>query len=237
MNLRHHYIKKGGGTPFIFLHGNNEDSSYFNEQIEEFSKDYKVIALDTRGHGKTGRGETPFTIRQFAQDLKKFMDRKKIKKAHILGFSDGANIAMCFASKYPEMVGRLILYSGNLNSKGVHPLVQIPVEIGYKIRKLLYKCLPFRCIKKFNKRRGELLGLMVNQPNITLEELNRIKAITLVIAGTYDMIKASHTKFIHKHIKNSKLIFIEGDHFISKKKPKEFNAAVKRFMKGDAKTF
>lgn len=232
MNLKHHYIKKGKGEPLILLHGNNEDSSYFDSQIQEFSKNYQVIALDTRGHGKTGRGKTPFTIRQFAEDLKHFMDKKRIKKAHILGFSDGANIAMCFAGKYPDMVDRLILYSGNLNSDGVHPIVQIPVEIEHKIRKFLYKCLPFKGIRKFIKRRGEFLSLMINQPNITLDELHRIKAFTLVIAGTCDMIKESHTRFIHRHIKNSRLIFIKGDHFVSKKNPGAFNAAVRKFMKG-----
>ena len=232
MNLKHYYIKKGCGQPFILLHGNNEDFSYFKSQIEEFSKEYEVIALDTRGHGKTERGEAPFTIRQFACDLKSFMDTKGIKKAHILGFSDGANIAMCFAVKYPEMVEKLILYSGNLNSNGVHPLIQIPIEIGHKLKSLLHRYMPFNRLKKFMKHRSEILGLMINQPNITLEELNRIKAITLVIAGTFDMIKQNHTELIHKHIENSQLILIKGDHFISKKKPKEFNAAVKKFMKG-----
>lgn len=57
-----------------------------------------------RGHGKSPRGDRPFTIRQFAEDMKNFMDRHKIEKAHILGFSDGGNIALCFALKYPERI-------------------------------------------------------------------------------------------------------------------------------------
>ena len=83
---------------------------------DEFSKHYQVYAVDTRGHGKTPRGIEPFTIRQFAEDLLGFMDEYQIEKAHILGFSDGANIAMIFAIRYPERVDRLILNGGNLDS-------------------------------------------------------------------------------------------------------------------------
>ena len=50
---------------------------------------FRVIAIDTRGHGKSPRGEKPFTIRQFAEDLKGFMDEHLIEKANVLGFSDG----------------------------------------------------------------------------------------------------------------------------------------------------
>ena len=63
---------------------------------------YRVIALDTRGHGKSPRGTGPFTIERFARDLYDFMADLSISKAVILGFSDGANIAMTFTMKYPD---------------------------------------------------------------------------------------------------------------------------------------
>ena len=119
MDISHYYIEQGAGTPLILLHGNGENSGYFSHQMEAFSAQYHVFALDTRGHGKTPRGDQPLTIRQFAEDLRDFMDRHKIQKAHILGFSDGANIAMISVMKYPERVDKLILDGGNLNPKGV----------------------------------------------------------------------------------------------------------------------
>lgn len=115
------------------MHGNGEDSTYFKHQIDYFCNRYRVIALDTRGHGQSQRGNTPFTIKQFAEDLNAFMDELGIAKAIILGFSDGANIAMEFALKYPHRVKTLILNAGNLNPTGVKRTVQIPIEIGYKI--------------------------------------------------------------------------------------------------------
>ena len=89
MDIEHNYIEQGTGFPLILLHGNGEDVSYFVHQMEPFSRHFRVIAVDTRGHGKTPRGEAPFTIRQFADDLLGFMDVHGIDKAHILGFSDG----------------------------------------------------------------------------------------------------------------------------------------------------
>ena len=87
--------------------------------MDYFSRNYRVIVVDTRGHGQSPRGTAPFTIAQFADDLKDFMDELDISKAVILGFSDGANIAMKFVLKYPERVKALILNGGNLNPKGV----------------------------------------------------------------------------------------------------------------------
>ena len=89
MEIEHVYIEKGQGEPIIFLHGNGENSSYFKAQIEAFSERYHVFAVDTRGHGRTPRGNKPFTIQQFADDLVCFMNMHQIQKAHLLGFSDG----------------------------------------------------------------------------------------------------------------------------------------------------
>lgn len=130
MDIQLHYLEKGKGEPLILLHGNGEDGTYFTNQMEYFSKLYRVLAIDTRGHGKSPRGIAPFTIRQFAKDLHDFMDKMAIEKANILGFSDGGNIALVFAINYPERVNRLILNGANLNTKGVKASVQIPIVIG-----------------------------------------------------------------------------------------------------------
>lgn len=96
----------------------------------------------------------------------------------MLGFLDGANIAIKFALKYPKKVKASILNGGNLNA----------------------------------------------------EELNKIKASTLVIAGTKDMIKEIHTREIASSIPNSELVFIPGNHFIAEKKSEDFNQVVDKFL-------
>lgn len=224
MDITHFYQESGQGAPLILLHGNGENCGYFKEQIDSFSHFYHVYALDTRGHGKTPRGEAPFTIRQFAEDLCGFMDGQGIEKSHLLGFSDGGNIAMVFALLYPDRVDRLILNGANLGAGGVKRRVQIPIEIGYK--------LAVRSAEKSDtaRRRAELLGLMVNDPNVPPEELKNIRAKTLVIAGTHDMIKAGHTRQIAANIPDAELVFIKGDHFIAKKRAGAFNRAVLDFL-------
>ena len=224
MDITHHYIEQGSGEPLILLHGNGEDSSYFEHQVEPFSRYFRVIAIDTRGHGQTPRGEAPFTIRQFAEDLLGFLDAQDIGKANILGFSDGGNIAMVFALMHPERVNKLILNGANLDASGVKRSIQIPIEIGYRIARLFANKSPEA------RKNAEMLGLMVNDPNVKPDELSRIQAPTLVIAGAKDMIKESHTRLIAAHIPGSELVIVPGNHFIANKAPEAFNKAVLQFL-------
>lgn len=224
MDIKHFYIEQGRGEPLILLHGNGEDSSYFAHQMEPFAAHFRVIAVDTRGHGRTPRGEATFTIRQFAEDLLAFMDLHGIAKAHLLGFSDGGNIAMVFAMAHPERVGKLILDGANLDASGVKRSVQIPIEIGYRFAKFFAGKSPEA------RKNAEMLGLMVNDPDVRPDELSRIQAPTLVIAGDKDMIQASHTRLIASHIPGAQLTILPGDHFIANKKPGVFNEAVLPFL-------
>ena len=226
VDINHYYIEKGTGFPLILLHGNGEDCGYFVHQMEPFAKHFRVIAIDTRGHGQTPRGEASFSIRQFAEDLLDFMNLHQIEKAHILGFSDGGNIAMVFALMHPERVEKLILNGANLNASGVKRKVQIPIEIGYRIAKLFATKSPAA------RKNAEMLGLMVNDPNVKAEELSCIQNPTLVIAGEKDMIKDSHTRLIAKSIPGAMLSIIPGNHFIANKNPDTFNEVVLRFLLG-----
>lgn len=220
-----HYIEQGQGLPLIFLHGNGEDSSYFVHQIECFSKDYHVIAIDTRGHGGSPRGDKPFTIKQFAEDLNNFMDENGIPKANILGFSDGGNIALTFALKHPEKVKKMIVNGANLFPHGVKPRYQWPIEIGYRIAKL------FANKSEQARHNAELLALMVNEPHINPSELATLTMPVLVVAGTKDMIKDSHTRLIYKSLPNAQLGIVKGNHFVANKNPMEFNKVVADFLK------
>jgi len=224
MDISLYYQEKGKGKPFILLHGNGEDGTYFDNQVEFFSDRYRMIAVDTRGHGKSQRGAAPFTIEQFAKDLNELMIELDISKAIILGFSDGANIAMKFALQHSDKMEALILNGGNLDTKGIKRAFQIPIEIGYKITKIFAKK------SEEAKHNMELLGLMVNEPDIKSDELHSIQVPTLVIAGKKDMIKRAHTEEIARNIPNAKLSIIEGNHFIANKEANKFNKEVALFL-------
>ena len=130
-DLSLYYQEQGTGEPLVLLHGNGEDHTYFRRQIEAFSREYRVIAVDTRGHGRSPRGTAPFTLKQFADDLMALFRRLKLSEAVLLGFSDGANIALLFAIKHPERVKALILNGGNLSPRGVKLRWQVPITAAY----------------------------------------------------------------------------------------------------------
>lgn len=222
MDIQLHFEECGSGFPLILLHGNGGSCNEFQAQMEPFAAHFHVFAVDTRGHGRSPRGTAPFTLCQFSDDLHSFLLQQGIEKAHILGFSDGGNIALLFALRYPEMVDKLILNGANLFPAGVKPSVQLPIMLGYRAAKLFKS--------ETAKHKAELLGLMVNEPHVSLDDLQTVTAETLVIAGTHDMIRDSHTKLIAENLPNAKLVLVEGDHFIAQKNPEAFNEAVLAFL-------
>lgn len=224
MDIKLNFIDVGKGTPLILLHGNGECLEYFINQIEYFKDQYRVIALDNRGNGKSERGTKAYTIEQFVLDLNDFMDEMAIPSALILGFSDGGNIALKFALSHPNKVSKLILNGANLNPRGVKKSVQIPIILGYYLTKF------FKIFSKGALKNHENLRLMVKEPNIKLEELHKLDIETLIIVGNKDMIKDKHTNLIHNTIPNSTLVALKGNHFIANKKPEEFNHAVEYFL-------
>ena len=224
MSFSLNFTEKGYGAPLILLHGNGESSGYFVNQIDRFANEYRVIAVDTRGHGASPRGNKPFTLETFADDLKNLLDSLNIEKANILGFSDGGNIAVIFALKYPERVNSLVLNGANLFPSGLKSSFLIPVKVLFAVFSLLSH------FSRRAKRRSKLLYLMAKQPNIQPERLSSIKCPVLVIAGTQDVIKEKHTKLIAASLPDSSLCFLKGGHSIAKTNSVEFNSAVEKFL-------
>ena len=224
MSFSLNFTEKGYGAPLILLHGNGESSGYFVNQIDRFANEYRVIAVDTRGHGASPRGNKPFTLETFADDLKNLLDSLNIEKANILGFSDGGNIAVIFALKYPERVNSLVLNGANLFPSGLKSSFLIPVKVLFAVFSLLSH------FSRRAKRRSELLYLMAKQPNIQPERLSGIKCPVLVIAGTQDIIKEKHTKLIAASLPDSSLCFLKGGHSIAKTNSVEFNSVVEKFL-------
>lgn len=224
MDISLHYNSYGNGEPLILLHGNGENSDYFVHQIDYFAASYHVFAVDTRGHGQSPRGTAPFTIRQFADDLQGLMQEHNLEKAIILGFSDGANIAMSFALNYPERVRALILNAGNLNVWGLE------ASTRRKIVKRYIKAFFRSRNSEREKRILELQRLMIFDPNIHPKDLQAIRVPTLVIVGTEDLIKQEHTDLIAHSIPSAVKVLIPGDHAIALKNPAAFNRAVDDFL-------
>ena len=199
MDISLYYEEHGAGEPLVLLHGNGEDSRYFAGQIPFFADRYRVIAVDTRGHGRSPRGKAPFTLTQFAEDLHALLDALAIEKVSLLGFSDGGNIDLLFALRWQEQVEKLILNGANLDPTGVRRRYQKPIEAAYAAA--AERAGEDEAIR----REAELLGLMVNEPHIDPSSLSALDMPVLVIAGTGDMIRQDHTRLIARSIPGAAL--------------------------------
>jgi len=93
----------------IFIHGFPLNKSMWNEQIEVFKEDYRVIAYDIRGHGDSEAGNEEFSIELFVNDLLHLMDALKIEKASLCGLSMGGYIALNAIENHPERFDSLVL--------------------------------------------------------------------------------------------------------------------------------
>lgn len=221
--------EENGLPPIILLHGNGGNSSSFFYVSDHFSKFRRVIAIDSRGHGRSPRGKAPFTLKQFSQDLYDFMISKNIKKADLIGYSDGGNVAMIFATEHPEMISSMVLNGANMFPKGLF-------KKDLKAIRRSYARVSFRL--KFDpsnerlRHERELLGLMVNEPALTPEELRKVTVPVLVLVGSHDAIAPEHTKLICASFPNSRLAVVEGGHNIVKTNSKPYIEAVEDFFAG-----
>lgn len=209
----------------ILLHGNGEDHTYFVKQIPAFSPHFRLVLMDTRGQGQSTGGDGELNFSVFAADLLALMDHLQIAKAHLLGFSDGGNLALTFALAHPERVQSLILNGANLEPGGVKLSSQLPIVLGYGCCRLLS---PFSHKARQN---GAVLGLMVNHPHIPSQALAALTMPALVIVGERDMIRDRHSQLIARSLPNAQFVRIPGgDHFCAAKCPEVFNHAVLSFL-------
>ena len=209
----------------ILLHGNGEDHTYFVKQIPAFSPHFRLVLMDTRGQGQSTGGDGELNFSVFAADLLALMDHLQIAKAHLLGFSDGGNLALTFALAHPERVQSLILNGANLEPGGVKLSTQLPIVLGYGCCRLLS---PF---SRKARQNGAVLGLMVNHPHIPPQALAALTMPALVIVGERDMIRDRHSQLIARSLPNAQFVRIPGgDHFCAAKCPEVYNHAVLSFL-------
>lgn len=198
------YYEDGKGDTIIMLHGNGMESKYFSKMFKKLSKRYRVIAIDTRAHGHSSRGKKEFSIELFADDVIEFCKCKKIKKTTIIGYSDGANIALWVAKKDEELLEKLVLISGNYKEEGLYGWFILFLEFYTLILDIGSKC-----VKKL-KNKYELAKIMLGDIGIEEEDLREINVSTLVLCADIEVVHIEHTKDINKNIKNSTLKVIKG---------------------------
>ena len=204
-----YYKDSGGmGTPLLMLHGNAETHRIFDYYEKKLSVKYRTILMDSRAHGrselKPEYAGKEFTINDMAKDVKALLDILHINACILLGFSDGANIALEVASLFPERTLSVIAVSGNISPDGLIVPLQLFSTVKYHFLKAVNGFLshPFF-------RHQQLASLLCNSPMMEEEQLQKIKAPVLLIAGTWDVVKVSHSRRMAQLIPKAQLLLVK----------------------------
>lgn len=213
-----YYEEYGSGEPLIFLHGNNGSIEDFYQQISFFAKHFRVIAIDTRGQGRsTDLSTNNYTYELFANDLYETIQQLHLTKVNLVGWSDGGNTALIFNTQHPELINKIVTIGAVLNPGGVDP------ELIANFKKQIEDSS-----ESSNLR---LIKLMLNEPNISKIDLKNIENPVLVIAGENDVVKEDHTKEIQRGILNAELLIIPNStHYVPFEQPKKMNDAILKFL-------
>lgn len=186
------YEKYGSGHPIILVHGNGENHNIFDKIIPMLSDYFTVYAVDLRGHGKSSK-INEYNYQDMADDIICFVKELQLKNPIYYGFSDGGIIGLLIASQHQNLLSHLIISGANTCPHGLK-------NKWYYLFKLIYLLT-----------RDKKMEMMLTQPNISKEELEKITIPTLVLAGSNDMISEDNTKEIAQYIKNSTLNILEGE--------------------------
>lgn len=217
---------EGGRLPVMLFHGNGEDHSYFSHQIEALVYcGYQVIAMDSRGQGRSTAGSLPWDFWLFAQDALAVLDHLDIPQAHLLGFSDGGNLALHLALTDPSRVRSLVLNGANLNPSGMETSVWAAILAQRAAAGAA------RLLRPEAKLQCRLLDLMLQHPHLLPQQLSALPMPSLVIVGENDIIREKHSRLIAHSLPCSQLCILSGaDHFCAAKAPAAFNACLLDFL-------
>ncbi len=214
----------GEGPSLVLLHGNQQTSQAFHAQVEYFSKLYQVIQLDTRGHGLSTHGEEPFSINLLAQDVSQVISQLGISKFYLVGFSDGANIAIKVALNHPDQVLSLVLISPNIHPSALRLYIRLPLLAFFSV----LQALP---VTHWRKRQKDFLSLLIHEQNLSLDALQLLKTPTLLIASQYDLIHRRHILLLSKTIPDLSLRWLFGiGHMRLKRNAQQINFLIASFF-------
>ncbi len=222
-----------GGEPVILLHGGLANANYWGNQVRALRQRYRVIVMDSRGHGRSTRDDKPYGYDLMASDVIGLMDFLKIPKAAIVGWSDGAIIGLEIALNHPERLTKLFAFAANSDPSGVADIASSSVFNAFIARaeKEYEKLSPTPT--EYKTFLAQIEKMWETQPNWTTEDLHRIAVPTWIVDADHDeAIKRENTEFMAREIPNAGfLLQPEVSHFSFLQDPEQFTADVLHFLR------
>ena len=226
------YAIFGRGEPVLLLHGGLANSNYWGNQVRGLQAGYRVIVMDSRGHGRSTRNGEPYGYDLMASDVVGLMDFLKIPKAAIIGWSDGAILGLDIAMRHPERVSKLFAFAANSDPSGVADIAQSPVFSTFIARaeKEYEQLSPTP--GEYKAFLAQITRMWETQPNWTAADLQRIAVPTWIVDSDHDeAIKRENTLFMAAQIPNAGLLLQpEVSHFSFLQDPGQFTGDVLHFL-------
>ncbi|MFW9867578.1 MAG: alpha/beta fold hydrolase [Candidatus Thorarchaeota archaeon] len=237
-----YYTMFGTGEPIFLLHGGMVDYTSWFFQIKELAKHFRIIAPDTRAHGRTTDSDKPLSYELFASDISQLMEKLDIKKASFIGWSDGGCTSLVLSLEYPELVNKLILIGTPYNISNYYPdiLEQFDnvdpnnLPKGYKFIKKAYEKVASNPDNwPILLKKG--MDMAKKEPNFRLEQLKNIKSPSLIIDGENENLYPLKVMLeMVDAIPNAQLEVIPGGtHLVLMEKSKLVNKLIVSFLKND----
>jgi pimeloyl-ACP methyl ester carboxylesterase len=222
-SVRLYFEIYGKGLPLLYLHGGLSSGRDFEKYIPEFSRHFKVIVVDRRGHGRSYDNEAPYSYASMAEEMNAFLEYLKIDSAFVIGWSDGGVVGYHLASTYPVRVRKLVAVGANTL---VHGMTE--ESIIWITNKMTAEGITNdypQVVEKYRKVNPdpENFGLFIEKtremwlhdPYISREDFRKITAPVLLVAGDRDDIRLDHMTEMHGLLRNSQLfIYPNTTHFV-----------------------
>lgn len=222
--------------PLLLLHGGLTSVESWYAQLPTLSRDFQLIIIDMRGHGRSNIGHQPFNYDLLTSDTLAILDQLHLKKVDILGWSDGGIVGLKLAITQPHRVNKLIAISANYNLQGLTreaiAAMKYATPSNHSIiaRFIYYIIAPEP--KQWKSLWYNVTGMWAAYPQITHDELSHIKAKTLFIQGENDLISLQHFNQMADSVFNSqRLIVANTGHNAMQQAPQIINQAIVRFLK------
>ena len=230
------YAEFGRGQPVVLLHGGLANANYWGQQVPALAKRYRVIVMDSRGHGRSTRNQEPFGYELMASDVVGLMDSLKIPSAAIVGWSDGAIVGLEIAIHHPERVTRLFAFAANSDPSGVLDIAQSAVFNAFIARsEEEYKRLS-PTPNEYRGFRDQIEKMWATQPHFTSDQLRHIHVPTWIVDADHDeAIRRENTEYMAREIPDSGLLLQPCvSHFSFLQDPEQFNRDVLHFLEHEA---
>jgi pimeloyl-ACP methyl ester carboxylesterase len=228
------YAEHGSGDPLLLLHGAFTDASEFGATIPALAERFHVFTPERRGHGHTPDVPGPISYDLMARDTAAFLDELEIGRSHLVGHSDGANVALLVALFRPDLVDRLVLISGNFHHDGLAAELDLAELAANDYLAEAYGQVSPDGRGHFPVIAGKIFRMATTEPTLEESDLAKVAARTLVMAGDDDMISAEHTLRLYRGIPDSELAIVPGtSHALIIEKPELCNRIILDFLTHD----